>query len=160
MRVENQSAHHPTRQLLKVIDFVSEHCQYGDLATLQLLDLKSPKQFTGGYTYKHRPDVCELSLIAPSLIVLQLSHGAAYPATSIHVEEVGPVTVQSFDEEFLLVLGHEGRHVDQMNGAPVTDEHEAELDAETFAVQLLAKWRVDFPQVSKVTRRVLPVSRR
>lgn len=141
MRIENRSAFHPTAKLLPVIDFVLEYTGYSSLATLRLTDMKNAAGFSGGYACKHRQDGHDLTLVAPSIVDIQLSRACRYPKTTVHVPELGEVQVRSFEEEFLLVLAHELRHVDQFWGRRFTDEAAAELDAERFAIKILKAWR-------------------
>jgi hypothetical protein len=138
VRIENLSSR-PTRPLLPAIDFVCKCSPYSALATLQLQDLKA-QGFSGGLAWKHRPQLGDLALVAPSLIVMQLAKGGHYPSATVYVKEVGEVVVQSFEEEFLFVLAHEARHIQQFWSTAIKGR-KAEVDAELFARDILRAWR-------------------
>ncbi len=149
MHLVNRSSLHLPFQFLPLIDTVREKAQFAELATV-VVDDRWDGKVTGGYSIKRpdRDDLQELKLAglrlpkkaAPSLIKLDVSHGGRYPRTSLHIEEVGPVIFNTWEEEVLFVLAHEQAHVDQFWTKPLP-EHEAEVEAERFAVQVLKHYR-------------------
>lgn len=141
VRIENESRYHTTEILIPVVDFVCTYTSYSPLATLRVTDLRQAHHFSGGFARKLRLDVSDLSLVAPGLITVELSRGAVYPRTTRYVEEVGPIVVESFEEEFLVVLAHEAKHFDDFAVGLVASDHKHEVRAERFAVKLLRKWR-------------------
>jgi hypothetical protein len=141
MRLENRSTRHETPKLLPLVEFAVRQAKYASLATLRLVDARKPEQIIGGYSWKFDPQVGDLALVAPSLVKMTLSAAERYPRCSEHVPEVGPIEFQTWEEEFLLVLAHELRHVDQFWGERITDAHKAEVDAERFALRSLQRYR-------------------
>lgn len=141
MRVENRSVHFATNRLYLIQDFVTRRSRYSDLTTLQLYDAKDPRKICGGYAWQHRPDVGELSLVAPSLIRMTLSRGNTYPRSTQHIKSIDPIELYSWEEEFLFVLAHEVRHIDQAWNGDVYTDDEAEEDAERYAIETLKAFR-------------------
>lgn len=86
--------------------------------------------------------------LAPSLIVLQVSRNRSYPVKDTYCDEkdkpyAEEVTIHSWDEEFVLILAHELRHIDQffcINGNGLS-ERQMEEDAEKFAIKVLSSYR-------------------
>jgi hypothetical protein len=141
MRIDNKSAYVPSRTLYPIVDFVAERTTYTALATLEVID--TSHEVSGGMAYKQRPDITGLSLIAPSLIRLYVSHHQHYPKHTVHVPQVGVVALHNQIEEFLFVLAHESAHIDQFWNPSYSRPGEAadEIDAERFAFRLLSEWR-------------------
>lgn len=80
----------------------------------------------------------------PSHVLICL--GTMLPERFPHVEQYLPETpaieVRSWEEEFLLVVAHELKHVDQFwSDFDCADAHGMEVDAEGFAIQTLVRWR-------------------
>lgn len=141
MRIENKSAYFQTGRLTQIAEFAARYTQYSALATVRFTDGADGHKLTGGYAYKQRPDVSELSLVAPSLVKIILGRGRKYPRGTSHVDSLGIIKLESWDEEVLFVLAHELRHIDQFWSMTFTDEDAAELDAERFAIKVLKTWR-------------------
>lgn len=78
-----------------------------------------------------------------SLIVLSFPQRSCYPFDTQHVREVPTMTINNFEEELVLVLAHELRHVDQFFLGTITEHnrYEAEIDAEKHAIATLLKYR-------------------
>lgn len=151
MHLINRSCRYLPFQLVPLIDVVRRHAKFADLVNLVVAD-RWDNEVTGGYSIKRptKRDLDKLGLkgiviptkAAPSLIKLDVSFRGKYPRRSTHVEEVGEVTFNSWQEEFLFVLAHEVKHIDQFWTQPM-EEHAAEVDAERFAVNVLASYRND-----------------
>lgn len=136
MRIENKSAYYPTARLQPLVDFASRWFKTNQVVVLQLTDGAEPSKVCGGYAYRDR-------------VKMTLSRHA-YPCTSEHVAEVGPVELRSFEEEFLLVLLHEVAHVNQFSeGRLYYDSNDAEVEAEMFAVKMLARYRRSTRKLAK-----------
>jgi hypothetical protein len=135
MRVTNRSSFHPIRKLQAVLDFLRESAP--TLADVTLRD-QAWGRFSGGYATK---------LPFPS-ITIWLSRSLAYPCITCHVPEVGAISVSDFEEEVVLVLAHELRHVLHFTGKPrrytTANAGAAEVDAERFAAKMLKGWRKRF----------------
>jgi hypothetical protein len=145
----NRSCRYFPFQLIPLIDVVRKHARFADLVNLVVED-RWDGGVTGGWSSKrpskrtlealHLKEVVIPTRAAPSLIKLDVAFGAKYPRTSLHVEEVGEVTFNNWQEEILFVLAHEQGHIDDFWTQPL-EEHEAEVDAERFAVNVLATYR-------------------
>ena len=67
---------------------------------------------------------------------------ARYPSVQQYLPETPKVTVRSWEEEVLLVIAHELKHVKQFwTDFDCSDQHGMEVDAEGFAIQTLMRWR-------------------
>lgn len=90
--------------------------------------------YTDGYSWKRKGN----DPTAPSRVLIQLG-GTDFPKYTLYRKAAGSVTVHTWQEEFLLVLAHEMRHIDQFwsDSPPV----HYEVDAERFAQEVLAAWR-------------------
>lgn len=141
MRLENRSAFHSTARIRPLVEFVARQTSFSDLALVRVSDTKVPHGKMGGQAWKHRPDVGALSLVAPSLVDVQVGRAALYPYVTRHVDEVGDIKVASWEEEFVLVVAHELFHVDQFWTEAFSSEHAAEVDAERRAKRTLQQYR-------------------
>ncbi len=95
-----------------------------------------------GYSLKSIPNTSN-----EAVVDLELSRGLSYPLVMpAHMVSIGDVAVHSFEEEVLLVLAHELRHVLQLrDGFPrwflKGEEYFMEEDAERHAVGVVEGWR-------------------
>lgn len=132
MKVTNLSSFHSTSALMPVLDFM---CKRAPTSAEIMLKDQAWGLFSGGYATKEP---------APAATIW-MSRALIYPCVSQHVPEVAPVTVHSFEEELVLVLAHEIRHLSQFNDIPrhftTADAHAAEIDAEWFASKTLKAWK-------------------
>jgi hypothetical protein len=65
-----------------------------------------------------------------------------YPSTQRYLPELPEVAVESWEEEFLLVVTHELRHIKQFwTDFDCENTHGMEIDAEAFAIKTLLLWR-------------------
>lgn len=143
MDVENRSLYHGTATLKPVIDFVLERVPALALARLRIVDAASG-YFSSGQAWKVDPavNVFDTELVSPSLIEVRLSHHLRYPTSNTYMREVGSVRVDSFMEEFALVLGHEGHHIHQAWGFKKYTPREKEVEAERFGLETLRAYRL------------------
>ena len=95
------------------------------------------------------------SSTAPSLVEVWLGSKYSYPRYDQHVPELRRIVLFSWEEEVLLVIAHEFRHIHQMHipVKAVVDDHTAEVDAERFAIETLQEWRSIRRLKSSVCRR-------
>lgn len=111
---------------------------------------KNPVFSTSGMAYKKAPTIFNnlIQFGFDSLIVLSLSQHTPFPFFSKYVAEVPGIEVMSMEEDVLLVMAHELRHIDQFWESRVieTNKHLAEIDAERHAVATLIKYRSRFNQ--------------
>lgn len=74
-----------------------------------------------------------------------LSRGVRFPYLNKHnrIDDVGQVLLRSWEEEFIFVLAHEIRHVEQFLAGVYSREHSdaMESDADRFGVWALEKFR-------------------
>ncbi len=145
MRIINISSH-PTTKFYPILDFVEPWCKYSSLGTLYIGD--TIEEFSHGMTYRINPKIDDLTLAAPSLIELWVRKNQEYPVLSIGV--CGEIRINNWEEEVVLVLGHELSHLDSNYGYPVhytIDQNEqAEYSAEVFAINMLEKYRISTGQ--------------
>jgi hypothetical protein len=84
----------------------------------------------------------------PALVKLWLTDPAEhrYPRVEHYVKRLEPILIQSWQEELVLVLAHEMRHVEQFytelgKRLEAIGKLEIEVDAEQFAYRALEIWR-------------------
>lgn len=131
MRLTNRSRSLQTSTLNEIAEFVTSYCQYQHLAHICVFDRAERKIFGKGRAH------------FPSLVEVYVSQGLSYPTVSDVVPGIHPAIVRSWEEEFVLVLAHELRHLDQFhNGSFLASERAlAEIDAETVARSVLRAYR-------------------
>lgn len=141
MIIENYSMHRLS-DLKPLVLFASRHVPMAHMARLKFVDSQDREMCTKGMAYsadpfnqEHRPD--------PSLVVIDLSSVRQYPCQDQYLPEVPAVTLRSWEEEVLLVLAHEFRHIEQYWTWRFEDliGWEMEIDAELFAIKVLDAWR-------------------
>ena len=148
MRLQNLSPVHRTADLLPLIDFVTTFYKYPYLAKL-VVSQRPSTIFGTGRAYATNPNLTETDMGSPSLVQVNLASGS-YPKKSMLILELGVVTVNSWEEEFVLILAHELRHIDQIyTGSHAADEVDAaEYDAESCAIALLSVFRNQLQQAA------------
>lgn len=137
MKVLN-SSRIPTAQLRPLIEFaLSQGDRSSRLARFVFTDAPPGETCSGRAHWNEGDDAAY-----PSLVELRLSSPDPrfYPRFDQHVPELEPTRLESWDEEALLVISHELRHVAQF-WTENMDAHEMEIDAEAFAIQTLHDWR-------------------
>lgn len=140
MRFENYTQTMSIQKVKEFAKFIGKHCKYNTLTTVRLLDAPPDKCSVGGLAYQRCPDD-SYDVSAPSLIKIWVTNHNNYPRKDMYVPEV-VVTFHDFEEELLYVLAHEMRHIDQFwTSLRRVYGHEAEVDAERFALRVLNLWR-------------------
>lgn len=137
MKIHNTSRL-ANKQIRPLVDFVCARFEFSYMAHLVLVDHDEPGLGTNGWSWKEAED--DFDPTAPSRVALVLSHGLPYPAKTYNQPEVGEITINSWEEEFVLVLGHELRHIDQY-WSPAEFPENFELDAEQHGVLALEAYR-------------------
>lgn len=141
MRINNHSQY-PTEKFYPILDFVEGWCKYSSLGTLYIGD--TIEEFSHGMAHRINPEIDDLTLAAPSLIELWVRKNQEYPVVSVGA--LGEVVVRTWEEEMVLVLGHELSHLDSNYGYPVhypiDQNQEAEESAERFALDMLRRWKL------------------
>jgi hypothetical protein len=96
-----------------------------------------PMEVTGGLAEANVPFPSDPAV--PHRVTMWLRFdNSKYPYHTCHRKRVGGITVQSWEEEFILVFAHEMRHVHQfLFGSP----RHYEVDAERCALAVLNHYR-------------------
>lgn len=152
MRIENRSTLYTTARLQPLVDFVSKYCKEAGTATLSVKDSKNHDLICGGMAYQWRPTELRGS---GGYIEMVLSRHS-YPCKSEHVPEVGAIELHSFEEEFVMVLAHESKHLDDFEGEYTKSEDDSfwEMRAELHAVKVLKAFRKSKTKKSTKTLQV------
>lgn len=140
MKILNLSSR-PTQPLRPLVDFIlSRLDKSAQLARIQLLDQPNAAQTSSGLAEMRVPG----DAAHPSRVTVYLSYDSAinFPASFQHVPEIKPFEIRSWEEEVLLVLAHELRHVVQFWGDEQMSAHVMEVDAEAFAISTVKAWRI------------------
>lgn len=142
MKIENHSDNIQTREIRALFNFVKQYTKYSYCAVLRVCDAP-PAKMTGGFANHTEPDPDLYDPVAPSSVELLVGdRSPRFPYKDQHVPELPPVTINTWEEEVLLVLAHELRHIDQFwSWDQINDGHLIEVDAERFAIEVLEKWR-------------------
>jgi hypothetical protein len=136
MQVKNLSTRHPTHKLQPLIDFVASRTRRHSKVALYLDD-QSSRQITVGAAHPG------IHGVVNPCIRMTLSRGLGrYPRKTTHVDEVGTILLESWEEEVVLVLAHELRHIEQFSEGKQYEYYEAEVDAERFGLKVLQQYRV------------------
>jgi hypothetical protein len=79
-------------------------------------------------------------------VYVTMNPAATYPRTQRLNLRTPEVRFESWQDEFVMVLAHELRHIDQfaLGAFPVGQELEAEVDAETYAASVLERFKRNF----------------
>jgi hypothetical protein len=133
MNLSVQGCTRSAEELQPLVDFVRPYTSCSDKAHIMVKRRSAAGRFGRGRAHAAVP----LSHGSTPLVQIWLSHGLFYPAQS------GGTMVRSWQEEFVFLLAHELRHLDQFaNGVYRTHQVEvAEKDAEAFADTVLGHWR-------------------
>lgn len=121
----NNNSTKPKRDLDRLTKFVAGYCIYNENVVLQVSDHTSPNLMTYGEATLTR-------------VVIDLNVGLCYPHSSKLKKKTERVVFQNWEEEYVFVLAHELRHVDQFYFRVKT---QAEVDAEFFAHMVLREYR-------------------
>ena len=147
MNLVNRSNLRRTASLYPLIDFVTQFCDYAYLAKLRVVPTSrtdgAGRPTCAGQAHRQNPNLTEADVATPSLVEVGLHPEAAYPRTQRLNRLCPELTFRTWQEEFVAVLAHELRHIDQFWTGSHTrgQELEAEVDAETFAAAVLNAFR-------------------
>lgn len=130
------------KDLRGLAEFVSARCTQAFMTDLVFSTAKDGGR-SDGHAWKDRKEsVSHKEGIAPSLVEISVpDENASYPAYVARVLDFLAVEVSSWQEEVVLVLAHEFRHIDQFWTTPFTEREAAERDAETFALGVLGEFQ-------------------
>lgn len=132
MRITNESSV-STERVQHLLEFGLAYCPWAQDVELVLLDTMAPGTLTTGLA--QRTD--EIG-VRPR-VTLELSSELRYPLASEYRKSVGIVVMLNWEEEVLMVLLHELRHIQQFQAAKMPRNYEC--DAERFAKAGLAQYR-------------------
>lgn len=139
MRVLNFTQE-PTSHFRKLAKFVRKYTQYDHMCVLEVYNTLRRKFSGGGATYcmyrQRDPSAAE-----PSLIRIWRGN-CTTPYKTLRVKKLGKVTVNTRDEEFVFILAHEMKHLDDFWGGRGWKNKNSEYSAEQFAIQILKKYRL------------------
>jgi hypothetical protein len=159
VNLTNSSNLRRTRDLNPLIDFVAKYSKFAYLAKLVVTTTTRTdtegRPTCAGQAHRQNPRLTETDVSAPSLVEVGLNADASYPRTQRLSRLMPELRFANWREEFVAVLAHELRHIDQFWTGSHTQgqELEAEVDAETFAAAVLNAFRSSAKPRALGTRR-------
>lgn len=104
---------------------------------------KYPKVFTNGMAYDKVDYIELLEYNLPfrisGKIELDVSSELCYPVITQHRKRTGRVKINNWQEELVLLLGHEMRHLNQFWYPEIAKQRE--VDAENYGIMMLREYR-------------------
>ena len=138
MKVQNFSPRpeHDHAKVLRLCRFVERCVRPGADCNLKLDSQWKRRSLTVGITQLNPENPQQVD------VMIWMSFGASYPRSTMHVPETGKIVLNSWEEEFVLVLAHEARHILHFRHfIDVMTPEEMEIDAEFSALEVLEKFR-------------------
>jgi len=126
------SSRRDTAVLADLYRFMSDRFLHTNKVSLDILDQESGVE-SGGFAEKNKPT----NGYPSSVTVWVTGDNRTFPYNNVF--EGFSTVLYSWEEEFLLVLAHELRHIDQFYG---TVPEFFEKDAESYAINTLQAYRV------------------
>lgn len=140
MILDNRSSF-STATLRKLTNFVAKKCRLPELAHIRVYDGRGEGLAYKSSPYKDTPTV--------SCVEIWLKDGP-FPKVNCYRKRAGKMKIYSWEEEYVLILAHELRHIDQFwTKMP----RFYEVDAERFAMDVLKTYRVKHPAPKKAARK-------
>jgi hypothetical protein len=134
LKIVNKSSKR-VRDLRPLSDFVAKRCRHSHMAHLVVGELPD-HVFANGHAWQREGE----DPTAPSRVTVDF--GCEMFPKKVKHQGNPPVVVTSAEEEFVVVLAHELRHIDQFwDGKLFERDADAESDAELFAHQILDEYR-------------------
>jgi hypothetical protein len=154
MQLENFSRL-PTVLISRILNFVAEHSAHPESACIYVVSDRPPwapkDKSLGicGVAYEFAPTAYRefpVTLNRPTrmghAVVIHIPPYMPYPRTTRHLPQTEEVTFHDMEEELVMVLAHELQHIKQfVEYLFLTDELGAEIDAESYAIGVLKKYR-------------------
>lgn len=128
----------PTDELQYLVDFVSAHFSLKTKVILYVADQLRHSRITG--LALENQIFSRNGSRTQNQITIKLGD-RKFPYATQYLPEVPPQTIETWQEEFVLVLGHELGHVRQFLDQIEISEYEAEVDAERQGYRALAYWK-------------------
>ena len=150
MKVTNESSR---RRLGPLVKFVVQACPFAEFAELLVTNAWKGGRSVEGVSYKIKPPKFSRRP-EPHLIMLTLPQKSAYPRTSQLREDLPEVLLETFGEEFILVLAHEVTHIKSWQTKmefPTNQDFEAYAELE--GIRILGLYR-DFLTAKKKCGRI------
>jgi hypothetical protein len=130
----DNTSHRSDAELKPLVKYVTDHCYHHKLAVIHVRS-GLQRAFSQGHARKYHYNG------TPSLVTIRLSKALPYPYSSMYRKRAGPAIVHCWQEEFIFVLAHEMRHIDQFWSILGHHRH-IEVDAERFAIQVLRSYQL------------------
>ncbi len=146
MRILNETDV-PTKALETLIDFIQAMLPSSSVARFEFLDQLPEKSGTSGQASRDNGEGPPVAF--PGLVEIWVAPQGrgSFPRLDQYVPDLMPILLRSWEEELVLVLAHELRHIEQFYTDLGTDmdSRAMEVDAETFAYEALRLWRARRP---------------
>ncbi len=143
MRVIVRTRHYTANQLRPLVAFVAKHFTHREKAVVIVQDQQCGMT-CGGLAYPRHRKAAELGgANVVNLVKVFLPRALEYPHGSRVVPQLPPINLDSWEEDFIVTLAHELRHVDQFNNGTYDSGNPgpSELDAEAFGQSVLRLYR-------------------
>ncbi len=128
-----------TSFLRPLVEFAAAHSQMSFMTSVSFED--SPEFSTiGAFCWKVDPDKLDPAALGRIQVIIGTNRTYEYPFSSTFRVSIGPVQLNSLEEEMILVLGHEFRHIDQFYST-VHKVRQYEVDAERHGIRVLEAYR-------------------
>lgn len=143
MHLTNASNLRRTAALNPLIDFVSKYANHHDLARVRVQD-GSVKDGAGRPTYGGQAQGEEKNY----LVIIAINANTTYPRIQRLNRLTPAVRFKKWEDEFVMVLAHELRHISQfiVGAFEIGEELEAEVDAEVFAAKVLEQYQISIQE--------------
>lgn len=146
MKIHNSSP--LSRATLRAfVSFIVKRSPNSVLAKVSV-EMGQQQRTTGGIAFLEDPHRA-YDPSAPSLVEILTSDPMSFiPHDEKYVDILEGIRVETWEEEVFLTLAHELRHIAQFwpeKSDPTLDAYMMEVDAEAFAIQTLAEWRISRP---------------
>jgi hypothetical protein len=143
MRFKTRTTLLPVPELTRLAQFVARFFQFEDLAEV-IVNAGDVRDSDGEPSFGGL--AMETKLSGSWIVYVTLTDKTVYPRTQRLNHLTPEVVFETWREEFVCVLAHELRHIDQfaVRAFNQDQELESEVDAENAAVAVLEAFRVEF----------------
>ncbi len=143
--VTNLSPNFPLPEVTSLVKYAAKYTKHADDSQIRVYMSDVRTHTFGGLAWIN-------DRLEPNVMVSIHPIDAVYPKTEQMNLATPRVELRSWQEEFILVMAHELRHIDQfMTGTLMgpLDEWDAEVDAERFGCAVLEAYRADQAELDK-----------
>ena len=139
------------KQIRPLVGFVSKYFFHSNRAYIVVQDHEEAGVMCGGEitydaSFLRRRDLGIEDFDRYSEIVLDISRDIVYPIGTKHRKTTRWVQLNSIEEEIVLVLAHEMRHLDQWHQNRRVKIANPEVDAERHAIMVLNEYREELKE--------------